>query len=574
MAQSVTINFLFIFLFFCTSFSQSPKHEVRAVWLSSASGDWPKTINKAEQQRSLVEIFDLLKNNNFNTVFFQVRFRGSTFYNSEIEPWAQQLTGVLGKDPEWDPLQFAIDEAHKRGMEVHAWFNVAKVWGLGDSPVHPKHILKTHPGWVKQVEGEWWLDMGITEAREYTVNVAGELVSKYDLDGIQFDFVRYPNEAFDDWDSFIRQGDGVERNEWRRNNITSFVRDCYKKFSAIKPRLKIGSAPLGIYQPINGAQSSFTGYSGVFQDSRLWLKEGIHDYLVPQLYWTIGEQQNPNDPDFAALCNDWIRENFGRHIYAGIGIYRDNVRQETRTQAEISRNALMQGQSYFRYEQLRMVLPQLGSVYGSPALIPPMKWKDSIPPLPPLNITMDPDKENVITWEEPPEAGDGEKPFRYAIYRSEFEPVDTKKAENLLAVVPSSQLSFVDNFSEISGNRFYYTVTSLDRLWNESGSDTLSAEELSLFSRYEKSSSRPLLSQNYPNPFSTITYISFEIPERSKVVLSLTFGESRKDTVVVSGIKNAGMYVVTIDGTTFPSGEIEYYLVAGESTLKGVMLKK
>ncbi len=578
------MKIIFSFLLFTPFlFSQSPKHEVRAAWISTASGDWPKTTDVVEQQRSLIEIFDILKNNTFNTVFFQVRPRGNTYYRSDIEPWAHHLTGTLGKDPGWDPLAFAIDEARQRGMELHAWFNVAKVWGIGDLPAHSQHIVRAHRDWVKQVEGEWWVDMGNPEAREYTENAVLELVQKYDIDGIHFDFIRYPNDKFDDWSSFSMWSDGMERGEWRRNNITSFVRNCYDQIRTEKPWVKVGSAPIGIYQSINGAQSSFAGYSGVFQDSRAWLREGIHDYVTPQLYWTIGEQKNPYDPDFTALCNDWARENYGRHVYAGIGIYRENVQPETKEQIEASRKAHTQGQAFFRFENLSAVRDQLGAVYRYPSLIPPMMWKDSVPPLAPVNIATrrDGTSANLITWNEPDAAADGEKPFRYVVYRSTQEQIDIRRAENILAVVPARRLSYRDESLQATGRRsegcfaYFYSVTSLDRCGNESeSSEQPSAEVVTLLSRYTKTFAAPLLSQNFPEPFSDKTFVSFEISQRSYVMLSLKHRETQTETLLVKETKNPGVHIVAINGALFPSGTIEYQLRVGESVVKKVMEKK
>lgn len=567
---------------FCTAigftflFSQSPKHEVRAVWLSSASGDWPTSYDVEEQQRSLIDILDVLKKNNFNTLFFQVRPRGNALYRSDIEPWALQLTGTLGKDPGWDPLQFAIDEARMRGMELHAWINIAKVWGADSPPSRSEHVVNMHRDWCRQVENEWWIDMGNPAAREYTERVVMEIVQKYDIDGIHFDFIRYPNESFDDWFSFSTWSDGMERSEWRRNNITLFVRGCYDQIRSAKPWVKVGSAPVGIYQSINGAQSSFTGYANVFQDSRRWLREGIHDYIVPQLYWSIGDQSNPNDPDFTALCLDWSRENYGRHVYAGIGIYRENVLRETKEQVLVSRNVSMPGQSYFRYEHLKNVLSQLGSAYRFPALIPPMPWKDSIPPLPPENVTVEVNGESstIVRWSEPQPARDGERPFRYAIYRSSPGEAGIYSSENILAVVSSEKRMFVDEDITVSGKKYFYSVTSLDRCWNENIGDTRSTHEGSIFSRYDKQTTIPALSQSVSNPASGKIFISFELPQRSSVLLSLRHTTTQQESIVVNGMKNAGIHIVAFDLKQMPSGMIEYSLKAGNSVVKKIMEKK
>lgn len=564
-----------IILFSSISFTQSPKHEVRAVWLSTASGDWPASYNREEQQRSLIEILDLLKENNFNTIFFQVRPRGNTFYQSDIEPWAQQLTGLLGKNPGWDPLQFAIDETRKRGMELHVWFNVAKVWGADVPPTHSQHVVKAHRNWVRQVDGEWWIDMGNPDAREYTERVVMELATKYDIDGIHFDFIRYPNASFDDWSSYSQWSDGMEKNEWRRNNITTFVRDCYEKIRASKPWVRVGSAPIGIYQSRNGAQSSFTGYDGVFQDSRRWLREGIHDYIVPQIYWSIGEQQNPNDPDYEALCYDWARENYGRHVYAGIGIYRDNVVGETKEQILIARKAGMQGESFFRYAHVKNVLSPINNLYRFPALLPPMKWKDSIPPLPPENISVvrGVQQVTIVHWNEPQQASDGDEPFRYVVYRSSTEPVDVNNAENILAVLSSDTRIYADR-DGANGKKYFYTVTSLDRNWNESGVNAAAGERESVVSRYVQSQQNITLSENFPNPFNGQTFISYTLPQKDIVTLTMKHSSTEQESTIVSGIKNPGVHVVLLNVQNFPAGSIELTLKAGKTQIRHTIEKQ
>ena len=552
----------------------SPKYEVRAVWISTASGDWPKTTKSEEQQRTLVEIFDVLKQNKFNTVFFQVRPRGNVYYQSDIEPWASHLTGMTGKDPGWDPLQFAIDEARKRGLELHAWFNVAKVWGLDPPPSHPKHLFQTHREWLKKVEGEWWIDLGIPEAREYTTTVVAELIQRYDVDGIHFDFIRYPNDKFDDWVSFTQYSDGAERSEWRRNNITAFVRSSYELIQKEKPWIKVGSAPLGIYQPIAGAQSSFNGFSGVFQDSRLWLREGIHDYIAPQLYWSIGEQRNPNDPDFEALSNDWTRENFGRHVYIGIGAYRENVQREIAEQIMITRNEFAHGHAFFRYENIPPILSHLENLYKTPALIPPMQWKDSVPPNSPRNIiTAKGNGFTELRWSEPELSSDKERPQRYVIYRSSAKNINVMKAENILAIIPASQKVYRDETT--NGKEYFYTVTAVDKVGNESGNAGKTISEIqSLLSRYINPRAEIRLSQNFPNPVSDKTYISIEIPRQSMVTLSLKHSTAIQETVIVQQIKEAGTHIFTIDTKNFPSGLVEYFLTTENRRLSKSFEKK
>ena len=540
----------------------APKWEVRAVWLTTAGGaDWPKTYDVAAQKRSLVEIFETLQKKHFNTVFFQVRPRGNTFYKSQYEPWAAELTGTLGRDPGWDPLEFAIEEAHKRGIEIHAWFNVAKVYNNGQPPLSsPRHILRNHPEWAQNYEGEWWVDMGKPEVREYTENLVMELVRLYDLDGIHFDYIRYPGQKFEDWNSFRLYSDGVERDEWRRNNITQFVREMYGQIISEKPMMKVGSAPLGIYKPIPGAQSGFSAYAELYQDSRLWLQEKIQDYVVPQLYWDFGEQTNPNDPDFRALCIDWSKNNFGRHVYAGLGVYRENIQKEITEQIYLTRTVACQGQSFFRYENI-LDLPGIALTYKYPALIPPMPWKDSIPPLPPTEITAvrGSNQTTIIRWNEPALAVDGDNASQYVVYRSTDEDVDIGNPRNILAVIPSTSTIYVDETPK-NNIHYYYTVTALDKGHNESGGGSLKLESM-------KNDSAPSghysLGQNYPNPFSNRTYISYQLGERSPVELTVKDTVTNKEILIVQETQDAGTYIVSLEAKLLARGKYVYKLKAG-----------
>jgi uncharacterized lipoprotein YddW (UPF0748 family) len=563
-----TLFLLFTFILPPSSliFSQAnivaPKWEVRAVWLTTAGGaDWPKTYDVAAQKSSLVKIFETLQALHFNTIFFQVRSRGNTMYKSRYEPWAAELTGTLGDNPGWDPLDFAIEEAHKRGMEIHAWFNVAKVYMGGLPPLSsPRHVLRSHADWAQLYEGEWWLDFGRPEVRAYTENLVMELVRLYDVDGIHFDYVRYPGEKFDDWNSFRLYSNGLERDVWRRNNITAFVRDMYEQITKEKPMMKVGSAPLGIYKPIAGAQSGFSAYDALYQDARRWLEEKIQDYVAPQLYWDFGDQANPNDPDFRALCIDWAKNNFGRHVYTGLGIYRENVQKEITEQIYLTRSAGSLGQSFFRYENI-LDLPGIALTYKYPALIPPMSWKDSIPPLPPTDIqaTHSSLSTTILRWKEPPPAVDGDRAWIYVIYRSMNENIALDNPRNILAVIPATHTMYADETPN-SNVRYYYTITALDKGNNESGGT---------FSQYAANvhgSPPPThhsLAQNYPNPFSDRTYISYELSEKSPVELVVQDTTNNTEITLVRETQDAGMYIVSLDAKLLGRGKYVYRLKAG-----------
>ncbi len=569
--------FPFVVLFFlCASlvFPQTnivaPKWEVRAVWLTTAGGaDWPKTYNVEGQKKSLVKIFDMLQTKHFNTIFFQVRSRGNTMYKSRFEPWAAELTGTLGEDPGWDPLDFAIQEAHKRGMELHAWFNLAKVYNAGMPPISsPRHVLRSHPEWAQVYDGEWWVDMGRPEVRQYTENLVMEVVRLYDVDGVHFDYLRYPGEKFDDWKSFRLFSNGTPRDDWRRNNITTFVREMYEQIQKEKPMLKVGSAPLGIYKPIPGAQSGFSAYAALYQDARLWLEEKIQDYVAPQLYWDFGEQTNPNDPDFRALCIDWSKNKFGRHLYAGLGAYRENIQKEITEQIFLTRNVECEGQSFFRYENI-LDLPGISLAYKYPALIPPMPWKDSIPPLAPTEVTVGQGSNHsaVIRWKEPAPASDGDLAAQYVVYRSTDENVQTDNARNIIAVIPAPSALYVDETPN-NNFRYYYSVTALDKGHNESGENPVMGGTMTSVQPVPEHFS---LAQNYPNPFSHRTYIAYELSQRSAVELTVKDTIANKEIVVVKETQDAGTYIVSIEAKLLSRGRFTYQLKAGQFVSQKVL---
>ncbi len=353
--------------------ANEPEEEFRAVWLTTFAGlDWPDSFDPEEQKRSLLNIIEHLHAANFNAIIFQARSRGDAFYQSFYEPWARELTGTTGKDPGWDPLAFLIEHARSRGMEVHAWFNVYKVWGGSPIPygLDPPHILDRNPGWARLDGGEWWLDPGEPGVHLYLMKVALDLIERYPVDGIHFDHIRYPGRRFDDAITHKRFGGNKNRDECRRDNITNFVQEFYRYATAIRPDLKICSAPVGVYKPISGFFWA-TAYVDYFQDPEKWLREGIHDYIAPQVYWDIAK-----NPKFDAIMGDWMNRSHNRHIYGGIGIFRPEIYNELYRQVFITRALGIPGQVYFRYAHLGNS-EQIVKAYNYPAAPPRMPWKEN-----------------------------------------------------------------------------------------------------------------------------------------------------------------------------------------------------
>lgn len=450
-----------------------PKKEVRAVWITTNHQlDWPpKTTDPVIQKKSLIEILDNLTSKNFNTIFFQVRSQGTVLYKSKYEPWSPYLTGKLGESPSYDPLEFLIEEAHKRNLEVHAWLNMVNVKS-GDLPTtitDPPHIAIARPEWTKKyIEGNnisYWLDVGFPEVREYLKNLCVEIAENYNVDGIHLDYIRYPGIDFDDSLSYEMYGQKKQRGDFRRENINQLVSAIYDTLISIKPMIKVGSAPIGIYENLTDARG-WEGKNSVFQDSREWLKRKKQDYIVPQIYWDLN-----SNPRFESLVNDWTKNKFDRQIIIGIGAYNPSVAKELEEQIELTRKYKADGQSFFRYENIK---DKRFFAYRFPANIPPLKWKDSIPPNPPFALS----GRNIegktglieLVWGIPTRASDGDTAKYYNIYRGFNSKIDR---ENPAYILKSTQnYYYYDFIKRPSQLEYYYQVSSFDKGNNESQTAT------------------------------------------------------------------------------------------------------
>lgn len=444
------------------------------MWIATVGGlDWPKTTDVAGQQQSLREMIAQVKAARFNTIFFQVRGRADAMYRSKFEPWSRSLTGTWGKDPGWDPLRFVLDEAHAAGLEVHAWFNTFIVKsGPGPLEISPPHLLVQYPDWGKRVlaaetstSDEWWLDPGLPQVRRYLMNVVMDLVCTYDIDGIHFDFIRYPGPEYPDEATYRRYGRGMPKDDWRRENINAFVRAVYDSIQRVKPRLKVGSAPIGIYKNVpDGA--GLESYSSLYQDSRAWLRERKHDYLVPQVYWSLGNE--PRDPDFEAIVNDWAKNTFGRHVYIGVGAYKPSVFRNVPELIDATRRSRLHGNSFFRYEHINQWW-RVGERYRFHAIIPPMPWKDSVAPQPPQNLQVhEVDGRYLVQWSKSPAAADRDTAKCYVVYRSPVHPVDVTEPVNIVTITVPGDTACIDSIPNPISPKYYYAVTALDKLNNES----------------------------------------------------------------------------------------------------------
>ncbi len=553
-----------------------PKQEVRAVWITTAAGlDWPKTVDRVGQQSALREIVANLKAAHFNTILFQVRARGDAYYRSSYEPWAENLTGVLGKDPGWDPLAFLLAEAHAAGLEVHAWFNVYKVRGQSSVGMSvPLHPARRFAASLYEVDGEGWLDPGVPEVRDYLVRVALELVRAYDIDGINLDFIRYPGRTFVDGESFRRYGNGMGRDEWRRSNIDRFVAALYDSAMRLKPMLKVGSAPLGVFSVGSGA-NSWGAFSSYYQDSQGWLARRKHDYLVPQLYWDF--EDTKGDPGFADLLRSWNRASSGRQLWSGIGAYKPEVMRELPQQIDSSRILGADGQSFFRYEHVSDP-GVFGGRYATLANIPPMSWKDSISPLPPRDLAVTETNPSIfhLEWLGPSQARDGDRARYYNVYRSTSGQIRSDDAGSLVAITSTNATFFMDTVHAGDGYKYYYAVSALDKGNNESPLSGVSSVTLKeLTDLRGKLSEFTSLSTSLAHDDETATLVAYNVASRSSVSLQVV-GQGADSTrgvvlMLASGVQNAGTYIVAVPGNRLQSGSYAVRLVAGGVTIEQPM---
>lgn len=310
------------------------EREFRGVWIAAVTNlDWPsrRDLTAAEQQAELVTLLDRAASLGFNAVIFQVRPAAEVLYDSPYEPWSEYLTGAMGRapDPPYDPLAFAIEEAHARGLELHAWFNPFRVrLGTATSPVAPGHISRTRPELVRRYAGHLWLDPGEPAAQDHVMEVILDVVRRYDVDGVHLDDYFYPYPEFgargrpvefpDDasYAAYVAAGGRLDRADWRRANVDAFVERLGREIRREKPHVRFGISPFGIWRPDHPPGiRGFDPYALIYADSRRWLAEGWVDYLAPQLYWPAA---SPGQ-DFAALLRWWVEQNVhGRHIWPGI----------------------------------------------------------------------------------------------------------------------------------------------------------------------------------------------------------------------------------------------------------------
>ena len=473
-----------------------PKREFRGVWVATVENiDWPTSarMTSAQQQQQLTDILNAHQKTGINAIMFQVRPAADAYYAKGTEPWAKWLTGKQGQPPVpfYDPLEFAITEAHRRGMELHAWFNPYRATTDNKfSLLSPDHITNLKPDWFLIYGGKKLFNPGVPEVREYIVKVILNVVDNYDIDGVHMDDYFYPyqiaGQKINDAETFAQYGgDFKDIRDWRRDNVNQLIKTLADSIHKHNPRIKFGISPFGIWanQSQNAEGSDTRGgdsYYSLFADTRKWIKEGWLDYINPQLYWPF----NYRLAAFEKLVDWWSNNTYNRHLYIGQAAYRINERvsvpfkqpDEMPNQIKYLReNARVQGSVFF--SSVSLTNNPLGftdslrqNYYKYPALPPAMLWLDSVAPKAPhgLTVTKTAARAVQVKWEAPLPAADKEPVYGYVIYRFENEEkINLEDPKGILHIQYNNQQHFTDTTVE-PGKTYLYVVTAIDRLKNES----------------------------------------------------------------------------------------------------------
>ncbi len=457
------LKYILLLLFFLlTLYSPilaQPKHEVRAVWLTTIGGiDWPHSYAQSarsieRQKDELRQTLDRLQQAGINTVLLQTRIRGTVIYPSVYEPWDGCLSGQPGRSPGYDALAFAIEECHRRGMELHAWvvtIPVGKWTAKGCA-----NLRKRYPSLIKKIGADGYMNPESPQTARYLADICGEITDHYDIDGIHLDYIRYPET----WTLKVSRQRG-------RDYITSIVEAISRRVKTAKPWVKMSCSPIGKHDDLTRYWShGWNAYTTVCQDAQGWLRSGLMDELFPMMYF--------RGNNFYPFAIDWAEESAGRIVAPGLGIYFMSPREKDWPLSDITREmevlrANGMGQAFFRSKFFTDDTKGIyrfskDRFYQYPALVPPMTWEGKRDVKSPENLNIKPNGKNAtqISWSHTDDKGDGM--LYYNVYAARECPVDVSDARNL--ILPRTPLTSITVPHDASR---HYAVTAMDRYGNES----------------------------------------------------------------------------------------------------------
>jgi len=465
---------------------KQPKREFRGAWIQCVNNQW-NGIGRDRMQQTLTYQLDELQKSGINAILFQVRAEGDALYASPYEPWSRYLTGQQGLAPQpyWDPLQWMVDECHRRGMELHAWINPFRAKTKG-TPALTSPYYRQHPDRFFSYDGLMLFDPGIPENRSYICHIACDIVRRYDVDGLHIDDYFYPYPvaglAIPDEQTYARYGQGMNVGDWRRGNVNAFIRQLSDSLHAAKPWVKFGVSPFGIYRnrktaPIGSNTNGLQNYDDLYADILLWVRQGWVDYNIPQIYWEIGNRA----ADYATLIQWWNLNAPHRPLYIGQDVertvkYPDTTNPQTHQvyQKYNLQRAMpnVQGSCQW-YAKACVDNPQnyttvLRQVYHPyPALQPLMPWLDDKAPQKPRKVkpvwTAD---GYILFWTAPKAKTAMDEAQKYVVYRfGKGEEINIGNPAHIVGITANTfmKLPYIDG-----QQKYTYVVTALDRLNNES----------------------------------------------------------------------------------------------------------
>ena len=470
--------------------SAYPKREFRAAWIQSVNGQF-RGMPTEKLKQNLIGQLNSLQKAGINAIIFRVRPEADALYASRLEPWSRFLTGVQGKAPEpyWDPMQFMIDECHKRGMEFHAWINPYRTKTTLKSELAPNHVYNIHPEWFVTYGDQLYFDPALPESRRHICMVVSDIVSRYDVDAIHMDDYFYPypikGKDFPDDASFARFGGGFSnKGDWRRSNVNVLIKKLHETIREIKPWVKFGVSPFGIYRnessdPLGSKTKGLQNYDDLYADVLLWAREGWIDYNIPQIYWHIGHPV----ADYETLVKWWARNTENRPLFIGQSV------MNTVQNADPKNPSINQLPRKMALQRAYQTIGGSCQWPASAVVENAGKYRDALiaeyhkyPALPPVFDFMDneaPAKVRkmkpvwtedgyILFWTAPKYKEEMNRAVQYVVYRfNDKEKVNIDDPSHIVAITR-------DNFYKLpyedGKTKYRYVVTALDRLHNESKS--------------------------------------------------------------------------------------------------------
>jgi uncharacterized lipoprotein YddW (UPF0748 family) len=465
--------------------------EFRAAWIASVANiNWPSKpgLTTAEQKQEALQLLDYLKTNNFNAVILQVRPQADALYKSNYEPWSYFLTGKQNQAPQpfYDPLQFWIDEAHERGMELHAWLNPYRAHHTSSKDISNESIVRKNPEMVYRLkEGFYWMDPSKKETQDLTTKVVMDIVNRYDVDGIHFDDYFYPYPSYNgdsdfpdekSYQQYINSNGMLSKGDWRRASVNNLIERVYKEIKTSKSHVKFGISPFGIWRPgFPASIKGFDQYEKLYADAKLWLNKGWIDYFTPQLYWPTSKTEQ----SFPVLLSWWQEENtFQRHLWPGININTDKYGRsdnaEIEQEIEFGRKLIPKSNGVVHWNISMLTKnPSLTKTlnegpYKTTALVPASKWLDSIPPANPTTTVKKIGAAIELNWK--PKENDVFQYILYANFENNWEyqilpKSTTRKSLNKFKIVDGKKIELKK-----------VIVSAIDRAGNESNQEVIEIE--------------------------------------------------------------------------------------------------